>query len=591
MDNLLSTESGVGLLAKIQANAKWVAIDTETTISDFRAGEGTVRGISLAYEVGGTVISFYLPVGHYTTEGFNENVDLQAIGPYIQEILDTKNVIFHNAQFDLMILEYLGFDTSRCEFFCTMVLVHLINENLIDKGLDYCSKHYLNDPGKQKSKEFTDIVKYAGWDFLPASIMAPYASWDANMTYRLYWHIQPTVKSENLGSTWLRKRAMIRVLIKMGKRGIKIDVPLAKEMEARGYEEMVRIQTDKLGGRSPGKRKDLEEMLWTELKLPVIRHEKTNQPTFDKNAMAEYEQLLETIGDESDLARHIIEWRGWQKATTAYYKPYQQRVSSDGRLRCNYKLHGTKTGRLSSAEPNLQQIPKETEKPWNGDLKKCFIPETGYQLWEFDYSQLELRLATAFAKIPSLLEIFSDPSRDIFTEMSKALGMSRPDTKTLVYAIQYGAGATHLAKVFRVSYSVAKERIETFYGNYPEFRQLAQRASMIALREKKLKIWSGRYRHFDNPKMQAHKAFNSFIQGGAADIVETQMVRLDRELVNEECRMLLQVHDSLIFEVKSEQTGLYLPQIKSIMEDVKPDFGVVFRVDTHKFGGDYELAA
>src|SRR6185437_15174927 len=199
--------------------------------------------------------------------------------------------------------------------------------------------------------------------------------------------------------------------------------------------------------------------------------------------MAEYETLLEVTAPESPLASKILEWRGWQKSVTAYYRPYQQRVSSDGRLRCNYKLHGTVTGRWSSSEPNLQQIPRTTDKPWNGRLKKCFIAEDGYELWEFDYSQLELRLATAFAKVSSLLEIFADPTRDIFTEMSEALGMSRPNTKTLVYATQYGGGATHLSKVFRVSFATAKSRIENYYSTYPEFRELSKRASNIVLRQ------------------------------------------------------------------------------------------------------------
>jgi DNA polymerase-1 len=358
-------------------------------------------------------------------------------------------------------------------------------------------------------------------------------------------------------------------------------------MEAIGVVEMERLEREDLEGRSPAILVDKKYLFWEKLKLPVLKHEKTGNPTFNKAAMLEYEHLLNISAQDSTLARKVLEWRGWEKAVTSYYRPYQHKVSSDGRIRCNYKLHGTKTGRWSSADPNLQQIPKVTDKPWNGSLKSCFIPETGYELWEFDYSQLELRLATAFAKIPSLLEIFADPTRDIFTEMSQQLEMTRPDTKTLVYAIQYGAGATHLSKVFRVSFAVAKERVENFYRAYPQFRILSQQASSIALRNGKLKLWSGRYRHFTSPSKEAHKAFNSFIQGGAADVVERQMVRLDAEgLNNEECRLLLQIHDSVVFEIKSDAVERYKPRIIQILEDVRPDFGVVFRVDAHHFGGE-----
>lgn len=579
-----------GLLTKILNDTKWVAIDTETTISDFRAGQGTVRGISFAFERGGHVLSFYLPFGHYATPTFNENLTLADCFVNVQRILNEKKVIFHNAQFDLMILEYMGFNVNFCDFYDTMILTHLVDENNPPKyeggkSLNACAKYYCNDPGKQKSQEFLDVVKYAGWNYLPASIMTPYASWDANMTYRLYWAIQPKLKQEDLGTVWKQKQSMIRLLIKMGKRGVRIDLDLARKMEQLGTEEMARISAEGLAGRNPGKRKDMENILWKELDLPVILHEKTGKPTFNKDAMAQYETLLEISAGESETAQCILEWRGWQKAVTAYYRPYQTKVSHDGRLRCNYKLHGTVTGRMSCEEPNLQQIPRVTDKPWNGGLKKCFIAEEGYELWEFDYSQLELRLATAFAKIPELLEIFADPTRDIFTEMSKRLGMTRPDTKTLVYAIQYGAGASHLSHVFRVSFGVAKERIDNFYAEYPRFKVLSRRATNAALRDGKLKLWSGRYRHFDDPKKQAHKAFNSFIQGGAADIVERQMVRLDAEgLNNEECRMLLQVHDSVVFEIATQRKDFYIPRIQRTMEDVKPNFGVVFKAEPHVWG-------
>src|SRR4030095_487557 len=128
----------------------------------------------------------------------------------------------------------------------------------------------------------------------------------------------------------------------------------------------------------------------------------------------------------------------------------------DGRLRAEYKPHGTVTGRFSCADPNLQQIPKETDKPWNGAVKSCLIAEDGYKLYELDYSQLEFRLAASAAKEEGLLEIFDDPNRDVFTEMAAELGMDRNSTKTLNYTIQYGGGVKRIKAVFGVSASEAK---------------------------------------------------------------------------------------------------------------------------------------
>lgn len=134
-----------------------------------------------------------------------------------------------------------------------------------------------------------------------------------------------------------------------------------------------------------------------ELKLPVVkRSPKTGAPSFDKEAMTIYDEMLEHR--DNPTANLIKQYRGWQKSVTSNYLPYVELLSLDGRLRPNYKLHGTKTGRMSCEKPNLQQIPRVSNKPWNGKMKAAFIPEDDFELWEFDYSQLELRLGTAYAK-------------------------------------------------------------------------------------------------------------------------------------------------------------------------------------------------
>jgi DNA polymerase-1 len=241
---------------------------------------------------------------------------------------------------------------------------------------------------------------------------------------------------------------------------------------------------------------------------------------------------------------------------------------------------------MSCELPNLQQIPKSTDKPWNGQMKQAFVAKDGYELWEFDYKQLELRLATAYGKDQDLLDIFADPERDVFDEMAAILGMTRKDTKTLAYAIQYGAGAKHLSYVFRCSYKEASDRIEYFYHRFPGFRKASDRAKLAVRNLKgKLKIWSGRFRHFQSPK-EWHKAFNSAIQGGAADIVERQMIKVvdGGWSDGERSRMLLQIHDSIVMEIRKDIVAEAVPAITAIMENVEPDFGVRFAVDAHRWG-------
>ena len=382
---------------------------------------------------------------------------------------------------------------------------------------------------------------------------------------------------------WQHKQDFMRVVIEMERLGIGVDVDLCNRMAEKGLDQMERIK--KALNADPGKRGDLEGLLLDELGLPVVKKTPAGKPSFDKFAMEEYEEILSQRNDKT--AQLILAFRGWQKSVSSNYKPYVELLSPDGRLRPNYKLHGTRTGRMSCEKPNLQQIPKEGTKPWNGKMKECFTPAPGYKLVEFDYSQLELRLATAYTKDQSLMTVFAE-GRDIFTEMSKDLGMTRQETKGLVYSIQYGAGVRRISNIFDVSNGEARRIISNFYSTYPGFRTMSNACEQIVLSKGSLRLISGRRRHFQYPRDEARKSFNSLIQGGAADLVERAMVRLHKRVVNDECRMLLQVHDSVIFEIREDKVFEYGPRILAILRDHENvDLEeVVFDCDGHWLGGD-----
>jgi DNA polymerase-1 len=299
---------------------------------------------------------------------------------------------------------------------------------------------------------------------------------------------------------------------------------------------------------------------------------KTQRRTFDKKAMEEYEAILEHMNNP--MAQKILAYRGWSKTVSSNYEAYVNMVSKDGRLRCNYKQHGTLTGRLSCELPNLQQIPREGSKPWNGRLKHAFIEDEGFALLEADFSQLELRLATAYANERSLINVFAE-GRDVFQEMAQALEQSRQETKTMVYAIQYGAGVKRISNVLGVSPSRARARIDDYYEAYPGFRAISNRVQAIVQRHKKVPLWSGRFRHFQYPT-EAYKAFNSLIQGGAAEIVERTLLRVAREIP--EIDTLLTVHDSGVYRVPVDIIDEVTPEIKRIFSDVNNTCGAEFAV-------------
>ena len=193
----------------------------------------------------------------------------------------------------------------------------------------------------------------------------------------------------------------------------------------------------------------------------------------------------------------------------------------------------------------------------------------------------------AYAREQKLIEIFMDPDRDLFTEMSLAMGLPRPDTKTGVYATGYGAGLKKLATIFG-SVEAAKRFKDSYFSIYPGLQGVTDNATRIAKGQGFVRYWSKRRRHFADPMAEGHKAMNSVLQGGAADVVKRQMVRVWKGPCdynnNPECKMLLQVHDSIVFEIEKGKVDKYRPEIVSIMEDVQPDFGVPFRVDFHRWG-------
>lgn len=562
-----------------------IAVDTETTTSghknddsDIRDGTGHCNGLSLASRLPGVgIVSTYLPFRH----NFGGNLENDLLFELKKKIENYRGYLsFHNAKFDMFSMRTLGINYTG-KFYCTLQLAHLINENLpYAKDLDSCGKFYLDDPGKLKSEAFKDFVKAFGWKAIPPELIFEYAAYDANLDYRLLEKLL-SLMDDDLKAYWEEKQKFYKVIISMESRGVRVDTDLCKRMITQGDYIMQDI-TDILG-LNPGSPKDLKNLLIDKMELPVVKKsKKTGAPSFDKYAMEEYELMLANSDDPT--AEYILSYRGWQKSVSSNYKAYLELLSPDGRLRPNYKLHGTKTGRMSCEKPNLQQIPRKSNKPWNGEMKSAFIADEGYELWEADYGQLELRLATAYAAEDKLKLLFNQ-GRDVFTEMSEQLGMARHDTKTLTYTIQYGGGINRISTVFNVSPTQAEKYISNFYETYPGFRTMSNMAKRKAAAKGSLKLWSGRKRHFLYPAEESHKAFNSVIQGGAADIVERTMVRLDANGCNvNDCRMLLQVHDSVVFEIKKEKLDYYIPKIRDIMVNVEPDFGVKFAVDVHKWG-------
>jgi DNA polymerase I len=377
---------------------------------------------------------------------------------------------------------------------------------------------------------------------------------------------------------WQHEAAFIELIAKIKHNGIKVDKQFCREKIAIGEPILFNIKQEV--GFNPGSPKQLGDFLLGEMGYPVVkRNPKTGNPSFDKYAMEEYELLLEADG--SDLASKILTYRGWSKTISSNYRSYLDLADREGILHPNYKVHGTRTCRTSCENPNLQQIPRSGSKPWNGDVKQGFIPRADTVLVDFDYSQIETRLAAAVAGEQELLDAFW-AGIDVFNVMAERLGWERQDCKTLTYATLYGAGVNRIALIFKISKKDARDRIDEFFDSYPKLKEKAKDAQRIAKASGFITYWTGRRRHFDDGDY--HKAFNAYVQGGAFEIIKRSGVRLAETITYP---IVLTVHDSYVLELPREEfTDENCQRIKSILEDVPEtnEMGVPFRVGYKVWG-------
>lgn len=555
--------------------------DTESNGKPIKDGRGYAIGMSIDFELPNkaTAFSYYFPFRHKTpgnlTWDYRDKLKL---------LVESKKTVWHNARFDIDSSKTLGIEIND-DFEDTMLCAHSVDENIPSYKLDYLTRQ-LGLPGKDREDgEFNKWVQLLGWDGIPPESMAKYAATDATLLRPLHKHYKSkyNAEDETNGELWNHDKKFMLLLNEIERNGARVDLSLAEQEIERGDKRMAELTN--LIGLNPGSPSQLQELLFNKIGLrvnPNYVSEKTGKPSLNKKAMEYYEDELLILG--SPVAQQVLEYRGYQKAVSSYWKAYLTHVSPDGRIRPNFNLHRTLTHRLSCDTPNLQQIPRVTAKPWNRLVKSGFIPEDGYEIWEADYSQLELRLTAAYAKQQNLIEIFKDPTRDLFSEMAAELGLERDPTKTLNYALGYGAGVRKIAGMLGVSLEVAKGIKDHYFQTYSGFRDIIQLAEQTCKGQGFVRTWTTRRRHFANPHAEAHKAFNSVIQMGAADAVKQVMVRT-RENLDPEVRMILQVHDSVWYEIpKGPKLEFYKNEIVRNMEIMPVDFGVPFKVDIHQIG-------
>jgi DNA polymerase-1 len=321
-------------------------------------------------------------------------------------------------------------------------------------------------------------------------------------------------------------------------------------------------------------------LLFDKLGLPVLEKTETGEPSLNKHVMEQYDAMLQA--SDNRTAQLVVAYRGWQRSNSACYVGYPKLSGPDNRIHPSFKIFGTKTGRLSCVEPNLQQIPRRSEKAWDGQIKNLFVPSPGFDLWEFDYGQLEFRLASLYGGDATLLTAWQN-GEDPYQQVADAVHITRQQAKTLVLSMLYGAGVDKIAYTLRISNSEAEAIRNNFRRTYPGLKRKMAAATIKASEQRHVAYWTGRRRHFGkfNPD-EEHKAFNSVLQGGGFEIVKRAICKL-LPLSSEEHRMVLTIHDSIVFEIKKDHVSTFVPEVVRIMEG-SSKFKIPFKVEAKQWG-------
>lgn len=500
---------------------------------------------------------------------------------YLQElthVFNSRPLVFHHRKFDLHSLHTLGVDLDHTKNvqYDTQVEAHMWNEEFFSKSLDSLSKVFLKD---EKDKTELEVAVQAwGWANIPSWVMAPYAKKDAELTLRLHEFLWPKLVAEELDGLWPHEQEYTNVLYRMEQLGVRIDHEFIKGKIEKCQDRTGVIES--VLSFNPRSNKQLGEFFIDELKLPVLARTPGGKPSFNKETMVEYDELLNL--SNNPIARLVAEYRGWSTAASLFYEPSLKFADSRGFIHTNYKQHGTKTGRLSSSKPNLQQVPRKSKKEWNGDAKLAFLPDNDEQeLIGYDFSNLEFRLAVAYGGDPALLEIFADPTRDIFQEIADASGLKRQTVKHSTYCMLYGGGlakaSATIAKFEGLPTSdpeTTRPHYENFKGTMPGVIAAGRRATNLAEQRGYVRLWTGRRRHL---RSDYYRAFNSVLQGGGAELVKRSQIRL-QEIESPDCKMVLQVHDEIVFKITKGYREKVEAQIIKAMTDWS-SFDVKFKVE------------
>jgi DNA polymerase-1 len=566
-----------------------LAIDTETT--GLTPAKAKLVGISICITPG---IAAYIPVGHQTGgDLFGDNqqtpilqLPIADVMARLKSVLEDHSIlkIGHNIKYDLQMFYPHGI--MMAPIADTMMMSYALDNTRHGHGLEELGRDTLGmETISYDSVTGTGKARIT-FDAVPIDRARDYAAEDADLTMRLYHLLSPRIQAEHINYIYEDiDRAVISVVARMEYTGIRVDVPLLQSLSHDFGIQLSQLESDiqaaaghPFNVNSP---KQLGVVLFDELGLPGGTRTKTG----DWSTSAD---ILEDLASQGhDVVQQVLDYRGLAKLKSTYTDALPLEINpSTGRIHTSYGLALTSTGRLSSSDPNLQNIPIRTE---NGrKIRKAFITDPGWTLVSVDYSQIELRLIAEIAGIPALTQAFIDGADIHAITASQVFGvpidgmdpMIRRQAKAINFGIIYGISGFGLARQLGCDTQTANGYIKAYFEKFPELKQYFETAKDQARKTGIVTTTFGRRIVIDgiNDKNGARRAFaerqaiNAPIQGTAADLMKCAMSRVPRALEQAglQARLLLQVHDELVLEAPVDQAEATARVVKHVMEEASP---------------------
>ena len=562
----------------------YVAIDTETDGLD--AVSCRLVGISLATRPGHAC---YIPLAHGIGEGLALADDvpsqlaeadvLARLKPLLQDASIMK--ILQNAKFDLQVLGQRKIEVHPVED--TMLMSYALAAGQRGHGMDELSELYLGHKPISIKELLGTGKSQITFDQVPLEKATPYAAEDADITFRLWQMMRPELVKDRVVSVYqTTEKPLVPVIVDMEKNGICVDRNVLSRLSGEFAQKMAAMEEDiyKFAGEtfniaSP---KQLGDILFDKMGLPGGKKTKTG-------AWGTGADVLEGLAAEGhDLAAQVLEWRGLAKLKSTYTDALPEFINPEtGRIHTSYSLASTTTGRLASSDPNLQNIPIRTED--GRRIRTAFVAEKGNLLVSADYSQIELRLLAHIADIDSLRQAFADGQDIHAMTASEMFGVPLADmtaetrrrAKAINFGIIYGISAFGLANQLGISRVEASDYIKAYFEKFPGIKDYMDAVKQEAHAQGYVSTLFGRriYLREIDSKIPARRAFaeraaiNAPIQGSAADIIRRAMIAMPPVLKKKspKSRMLLQVHDELIFEAPESETDKLMQNVREVMQN------------------------